>query len=474
MVARRWATRFLVISCCVALITLLFPGVAFAQGEGEGLDYALAINTVWVLIAGFLVFVMQAGFGFLEAGFVRSRNVGNILMENFVDTGITGITFWAIGFALMFGAGGGLVGTTYFFLENLPETMAGVPTLAFFFFQFAFSAAASTIASGAMAERTSFKADLLYSAIVSGVIYPIVGHWIWSSDGWLAALGFGDFAGSTVVHSLGAYIGLMGAITLGPRRGKSFNGSSIPGHSMALAGIGTFILWFGWFGFNPGSTLSGMAVQDISLIVVNTNLAACAGTFVAVALGWWQSGVPQLPWAYNGALAGLVAITAPCAWVTPAESLIIGGIGGGVMYLGVILLEKLRVDDPVGAVGVHGFGGVWGTLAVGLFANGGGRVGLFHGGGFEPVGVQIVGIVAVAAFVLGSGWVMFNALKATIGLRVPVQAEITGLDIFEHGLVSYPEFTNAFSVPSEPKPGSPHALAEGEPLAARSSPAAGD
>lgn len=454
---KRWFTRFLLISCLVALLTLLLPGTVLAQGDEEALpDFAIAINTVWVLIAGFLVFFMQAGFGFLEAGFIRSRNVGNILMENFIDTAITGIAFWAVGFALMFGIGAGFVGTTYFFLDNIPETMAGVPTLAFFFFQFAFSAAASTIASGAMSERTGFKEDLIYSFVVSGFIYPIVGHWIWSSDGWLAGLGFADFAGSTVVHLTGACVGLVGAIFLGARRGKQF-GKGLPGHSMALAGLGTFILWFGWFGFNPGSTISGMAVNDIALIVVNTNMAACAGTFTAVFIGWRLSGVPQLPWAFNGSLAGLVAITASCAWVTPAESILIGAVGAVVMYLGVELLERLKIDDPVGAVAVHGFGGAWGTIAVGLFANSGGLVGLLHGGDISVLGTQVLGVVTVAAFVIGCSAVMFGMLKATLGLRVPAQAEVMGLDIYEHGLVSYPEFTNAYSIPAEPKPGSPYA-----------------
>lgn len=454
-------TKVAIAVLMLVLLGVFNVGAALAQGEGDSDPYALAINTMWVLIAGSLVFFMQAGFGFLEAGFVRAKNVGNILMENFIDTAITGISYWAIGFGIMFGAGSAFLGTEFFLLLDIPDTYAGIPTLAFFFFQFAFSAAASTIASGALAERTRFKADLVYSAIVSGLIYPIVGHWIWQSEGLLARMGFWDFAGSTVVHSLGAYVGLMGTVFLGARRGKSFgkNAQGIPGHSMTVAALGTFILWLGWFGFNPGSTLSGMAASDIALIMVNTNLAACAGAFVALALGWWQSGVPQLPWAFNGTLAGLVAITAPCAWVTPLESLIIGAIGGAVMYAGVYLLERLKIDDPVGAVPVHGFGGVWGTLAVGIFANSktGGPVGVLHGGGLEQLGIQLVGVIVVAAFVLSSAGIMFALIRATIGLRVPEQAEVLGLDIFEHGLVTYPEFTNAFSVPAEPKPGSPHA-----------------
>jgi Amt family ammonium transporter len=470
---RRWLKRFLMISAMVSLVSLLFPGLVMAQGDQQP-DFAMAINTVWVLVAGFLVFFMQAGFGFLEAGFIRSKNVGNILMENFIDTAITGLTFWAVGFGLMFGVGGGIVGTSYFFLHNIPETFVGIPTLAFFFFQFAFSAAASTIASGAMSERTEFKSDLIYSVVVSAVIYPIVGHWIWSSDGWLAGIGFADFAGSTVVHSVGAWAGLMGTLALGPRLGKSFRDGGIPGHSMTLAALGTFILWLGWFGFNPGSTISGMAVQDIALITVNTNLAACAAVFVAVFIGWWQSGVPQLPWAFNGALAGLVAITASCAWVTPFESIIIGGIGGAVMYAGVVLLERLKIDDPVGAVGVHGFGGVWGTLAVGLFANSGELVGLFHGGGLGLLGAQLVGVIVVMAFVMVSAGVLFAVLKATLGLRIAPEGERFGLDLYEHGLITYPEFTTTFSLPVEPRPGGPSGVPTPQAMEPGSSPAVGD
>jgi Amt family ammonium transporter len=341
MFTRRWFRRFLLISGLISLMTLLFPTLVFAQGMSFPTT-PWRSNRLGAGHTGFLVFFMQAGFGFLEAGFVRAKNVSNILMENFVDTAITGMTFFAFGFALMFGVGNGLFGTTYFFFNDLPETYAGLPTLAFFFFQFAFSAAASTIASGAMAERTSYKADIVYSAVMSGLVYPIVGHWIWAGDGWLAALGFSDFAGSTVVHSVGGWFGLMGALFLGARAGRTFKGDSIPGHSITLAAIGTFILWLGWFGFNPGSTLSGMAVNDISLITVNTNLAACAGIFVAMVLGWIQSGKPQLPWAFNGSLAGRVAITASCAWGTPAESILIGGIGGAICFLGVPVLDRLK------------------------------------------------------------------------------------------------------------------------------------
>jgi Amt family ammonium transporter len=476
--------KFAVFIIAASALSFLQIEQVFAQEDQlDQLDqtlaqYSLAIDTVWVLIAGFLVFFMQAGFAFLEAGFVRAKNVGNILMENFIDTAITGLTFWAVGFGIMFGAGSAIIGREFFFLLDIPDTYGGVPTLAFFFFQFAFSAAASTIASGAMSERVRFKSDLVYSVIVSALIYPVVGHWIWQGDGWLAQLGFADFAGSTVVHSTGAYVGLIGAMFLGPRKGKSFRSGAegIPGHSMTMAALGTFVLWLGWFGFNPGSTISGMAANDIALITVNTNLAACMGAIVAVFIGWYQSGVPQLPWAFNGALAGLVAITAPCAWVTPGESILIGGAGAVAMYAGVILLERFKIDDPVGAVGVHGFGGICGTLAVGLFANvEGGPIGLLHGGGSALLLNQAIGVIAVMGFVVGSSVVMFGGIKAIIGLRVPVQAEDMGLDVYEHGLNTYPEFTNGFGTPTTPTPGSPHAEPElNAGLTPSSSPAVGD
>jgi Amt family ammonium transporter len=461
------------------LMALALHGLRVEHAAAQGDDMqemTLAINTMWVLLAGTLVFFMQAGFALLEAGFVRAKNATNILMENFIDTVMTGIGFWAIGFGLMFGAGNNLFGTEFFFGMDLPATFAGVSTEAFLFFQFAFAAAASTIATGAMAERTNFKADLAYSFAISVLIYPVIGHWIWGG-GWLADRGFSDFAGSTVVHSVGGYVGLVGTLVMGARKDRSFEKGAvgIPGHNIALATLGTFILWVGWFGFNPGSTLSAMAYRDIAKIALNSNLAACAGALAALAVSWWRLGVPQLPWGLNGALAGLVAITAPCAWVTPAESILIGTIGALLMYVAVLLLERLKIDDPVGAVPVHVFGGVWGTLAVGLFAVGAnGRDGLLHGGGTALLGTQVLGIITVAAFVLSVSALLFNALKVTIGLRLPAQAEITGLDVYQHGMVGYPEMSNSFSAPvtwEEPKTAAPGKRPE---LAPRSSPVSGD
>ena len=343
---------------------------AMAEAEEEAAPELSNLDTVWMLVAGFLVFFMQAGFALVESGFVRARNVVNIFMKNFFDLSIGAIGYWAIGFGLMFGASNGIFGSSWFFLSDLPEVYPGltVPGYAFFFFQFAFAATAATIASGAMAGRTEFKGYLIYSLVVTVIIYPIVGHWIWGG-GWLAEMGFWDFAGSTVVHSTGAWVGLVGAIFLGPRRNRfGPDGVPMPGHSMTLAALGTFILWLGWFGFNPGSQLNSDA-SSIALITVTTNIAAAAGGLSAMIMGWYFVGKPQLPWGLNGALAGLVAITAPTAFVTPGEAIIIGAIGGIIMFIGVNTLERMKIDDVVGAVSVHGFCGVWGTLAVGIFSN---------------------------------------------------------------------------------------------------------
>lgn len=398
------------------------------------------LDTVWLLIAAFLVFFMQAGFALLEAGFVSVKHVVNIMMKNLFDFVAASIMFGAIGFGVMFGAGNPFFGTEWFFLSGIPETYPGltVPTLAFFFFQLVFAGTAATIASGAMGGRTEFRGYLLYSLIVSAVIYPVVGHWVWGG-GWLAQLEtpFTDFAGSTVVHSTGAWIGLMGAIFLGPRIGR-FGKDAKPmvGHNMTAATLGVFILWFGWFGFNPGSQLNADGAA-IGLITVTTNLAAAAGAAAGLFINWIVVGKPQLPPTLNGALAGLVAITAPCAFVTPTEAVIIGAIGGLVMFFGTQLLERVKIDDAVGAVPVHGFAGVWGTLAVGLFHN---QTGLLHGGGTAQLISQIIGIVAAGAFVLISSAIMFAIIKATVGLRVPAEGEAMGLDAYEHGMVSYPEY----------------------------------
>ncbi len=437
----------------------MLVGGAIAQ-ESDGDDEAIILtheemiatlvanlDTVWMLVAGFLVFFMQAGFALVEAGFVRAKNVTNILMKNIFDVSIGAIAFWAVGFGIMFGSGNAIFGSEWFFLSGLPEIYPdlSVPSYAFFFFQFAFAATAATIASGAMAERTEFKGYLMYSLLVTAFIYPIVGHWIWGG-GWLAQLDtpFYDFAGSTVVHSTGAWVGLVGAVMLGPRKNRFGNGSSpIPGHSMTLAALGTLILWLGWFGFNPGSQLDSSAV-DIARITVTTNLAAAAGALAALFMGWWIVGKPQLPWGLNGALAGLVAITASCAIVTPGEAVLIGASGGVIMFLGVNQLEKMEIDDPIGAVSVHGFCGVWGTLAVGIF---GADMGILHNGGASQLITQVIGVTGVTVFVITVSYMMFTVIKSTVGLRAEEDAEVLGLDIFEHGSVNYPEFTNSPSLP---------------------------
>jgi len=436
--------RLFSLAMLVSGILLLVPSVAFAQEDlPSAADLAKSINTMWVLIAGFLVFFMQAGFGFLEAGFVRSTNVVNIMAENFLDTTMTTVGFWAAGFGIMFGAGTGLFGTEWFFLRGLPAELNGLPPYAFFFFQFAFSAAASTIASGLMAERTDFKADLIYSFLVGLIIYPVVGHWIWGGDGWLAALGMRDFAGSTVVHLVGALVGLAGTLVLGKRKDKEF-GQSIRGHNIPLAAIGTFILWLGWFGFNPGSTLGATDSNAIALIVLNTDFAATTGAIAAIFLSYAYTRKWDVSMAFNGALGGLVAITASCAFVTPDAALIIGVIAGGLTYYGVGLMESLKIDDPVGAFPVHGLNGIFGTLSVGLWAV---DTGLFYGGGAAQLGAQALGVLAATAYVFPLSLGMFALIKVLVGLRIAPEIEDSGIDAVYHGMESYPEFTGSTDLP---------------------------
>lgn len=466
--SRFW--RYFSLTMLVTGLVMLFPGLAHAQGDEESvIDLALSINTVWVLIAGFLVFFMQAGFGFLEAGFVRSKNVVNIMAENFLDTTMTTMGFWAAGFGIMFGSGTGLFGSEWFFLRGMPETINGLPPYAFFFFQFAFSAAASTIASGMMAERTDFRADLIYSFVVGLLIYPVVGHWIWAGDGWLAERGFMDFAGSTVVHVVGALVGLAGTLMLGKRLDKEFGKNNIRGHNIPLAAIGTFILWLGWFGFNPGSTLGATDANLIALVVLNTDFAATTGAIIAIFLAYYHTGIWDVSMAFNGALAGLVAITAPCAFVTPASALVIGVVAGALVYYGVGLMERLKIDDPVGAFPVHGLNGAFGTLAIGIFAKEGG---LLYGGGFDQLGTQALGVGAATLFVFPASLLMFYLIKTFFGLRVSEEIERAGIDGFYHGMASYPEFASSYSIPSLVRPS---ATKSPEPeLKTSSSPAAGD
>lgn len=405
------------------------------------------LDTVWVLVAAFLVFFMQAGFALLEAGFAQAKTVVNIFMKNLFDLALGAVAYWAIGFGVMFGAGNAFFGQEWFFLSGLPDIYPGltIPSYVFFFFQFAFAATAATIAGGAMAGRTDFRGYLIYSVLVTVIIYPLIGHWTWGG-GWLAEMGFTDFAGSTIVHSTGAWIGLTGAVVLGPRLNR-FGKDSIPmpGHSMSLATLGTLILWLGWFGFNPGSVVAadGMALGHIT---VTTNMGAIGGMISAMFLGWYLVGKPQLPWALNGALGGLVSVTASTDIITPGEALFIGAVGGVLMYFTINLFEKLGIDDMVGAFAVHGAGGIWGTIAVGLF---GAEIGLFHGGGIDQLITQIIGIVAVGAFAVISSGVLFSIIKSVGLFRAEKEGEVIGLDIYEHGMVAYPEFGNS---PSEPLP----------------------
>jgi ammonium transporter, Amt family len=444
-------------------LNMYFATPAFADDATPATPaYVNPMNTMWTLIAAFLVFFMQAGFMMLEAGFARTRETVNILLEGIVDTCLCGILFWAWGFAFMFGAGNGFIGKQYFFLHGSPETYGstGVAFLAFFLFQFAFADTCSTITSGAMVGRTGFVGDLLYSFGVSGFIYPILGHWAWGPDGWLNTIkpaAFHDFAGSTVVHTIGGFVALAGAIALGPRLGRKFKrdgGAMPPGHDMTIAAVGGVILWFGWYGFNPGSTLSAMDAAGCGRVAANTTLAACAGGLSTLFFMLPRNKVWDCGMTVNGFLAGLVAITCPCYWVSPFGAIMIGAIAGVVVALGVDLVEYMRVDDPVGAVAVHGVCGIWGTLSLGFFATGqfgaAGPLGadnsaasvvtgLFYGGGANQLIAQCIGSAAVTAATFAAGMLLMYAVKATGTLRVSEQGELEGLDISEHGGPAYPE-----------------------------------
>jgi Amt family ammonium transporter len=415
------------------------------------MEQQVLLDTMWTLITAFLVFLMQAGFAMVEAGFTRQKNSANIVMKNLMDFGISSLAYWAIGFALMFGVGNALFGTSGWFLGGGEGTFdslswATPPLTAKWLFQVVFAGTTATIVSGAMAERTKFPAYLIYSALISGIIYPVSGHWIWGG-GWLASREFLDFAGSTVVHSVGGWAALMGALILGPRLGKYGKDGrprAMPGHSMPLAMLGVFLLWFGWFGFNPGSTMA--ATASIADIAVTTNLAAAAGAITAMFVIWIKGKKPDVGMTANGALAGLVGITAGCAFVENWAAVVIGAAAGLVVVFSVLFFDRIKIDDPVGAISVHGTCGVLGTLAVGLFASprlvdaaGIGREGLFYGGGLAQLGVQALGVVAVAAWALGASALVFAAIKATVGLRVTAEEEIEGLDIGEHGMWGYPE-----------------------------------
>lgn len=440
-----------ILTICVFVICgLIFSGTVFAQDTLE--SHTLAINTIWTLIAAFLVFFMQAGFAFVETGFTRAKNACNILMKNFMDFCVGSIAYAATGYGIMFGASVlGLFGTSGFFMSTLdPTTSTGMWQFTYWLFQVVFAATSATIVSGAMAERTKFSSYLIYSIVISALIYPVVGHWVWGG-GWLGGLGMIDFAGSSVVHSVGGWAALAGAIMVGPRTGKygpDGKPKAIPGHSIPLASLGVFILWFGWFGFNPGSTTSGTNMS-ISIIAVTTTLAGAAGAIGAMMTVWIRFGKPDTSMTLNGILAGLVGITAGCASVSPLAAVIIGTLAGVLVAFSVEFVDKvLKVDDPVGAISVHGVCGVFGTLVVGLFAHpayeaasGAGKLsGLFYGGGFTLLKVQLIGVLSIFVWVFVAALILFILLKKTIGLRVSQLEELKGLDIEEHGMESYAGF----------------------------------
>ncbi len=438
-----------------AVFTVLHTSLSAQDGTVDYLPQGVG-DILWLIIAGLLVFFMQAGFAMVEAGLTRAKNSSNIMMKNLMDFCLGALVYWAIGYALMYGESGSsfigwdpsllLLGSANLATDN--ATSAG------WFFQVVFAATAATIVSGAMAERTKFIAYCFYSLIISAFLYPITGHWIWGGDGWLASMGMRDFAGSTVVHSVGAWAALAGAILIGPRTGKFGKDGkvhAIPGHNLPLAALGVFILWFGWYGFNPGSTLA--AVDGIAHVAVTTTLGAAGGAVAAMLTTWFWFKKPELSMSLNGALAGLVAITAPCASVSTSSAVVIGLVAGVLVVVSCYVLEHVfRVDDPVGAISVHGVCGAWGTLSIGLFGSSAIDVlywdsescikdGLFLGGGISQLVTQAIGVVSVFAFTFVAAFILFFILKKTIGLRVSVEEEDKGLDILEHGIESYPNFT---------------------------------
>jgi len=443
----------------VVAILAITPSIGFAQDYvPTAQDY---LNNIWVFLAGVLVFFMQAGFALVEAGLTRAKNVVNIFAKNLADAIVGILAFFAVGFAFAFGGDGWFIGTEGFFLDGLdlaaiPE--GGLSPATTFFFQAVFAATAVTIASGAMAERTKFSAYLIFSAVMCAVIYPVVVHWTWGggliadiqwsvgtdADGADIMAQFSDFAGSGIVHMTGGIAALMGAYFLGPRIGRyDENGKprAIPGHNIPFATLGVFILWVGWFGFNPGSEL--LADEFVSTIAVNTMLAAAAGGFVTAITIWLVAGKPDLAMIGNGVLAGLVAITAPCGAVTPVWSVVIGGIAGLLVVFSVLFFDKIRIDDPVGAISVHGVCGAWGLLSVGLFARyddaflGREDAGLIYGGGLDQLGVQALMLLIIGVWVTATSGALFFIINKTIGLRVSAEEEIEGLDVLEHGLQGY-------------------------------------
>jgi Amt family ammonium transporter len=455
--------KYALLTFVVLVLLAAVPGLALAQEEAPPPieDVVLAVDTLWVIMAAVLVLFMQAGFAMLEVGFSRMKNVGSVVAKILAMMGIGFLVFWAVGFAFTFSDGGGLnsvIGTKGFFLSGEAgddSVYAGLyswipsplPVSALFLFQAAFALVSLAIVWGTMLERTKFAVYLIFAVVFAGLIYPLVGHWIWGG-GWLGGIGMQDFAGSTVVHLSGAMAALAGTLLLGPRIGKyddAGNPQPIAGHNMPLAVLGVIILWIGWWGFNPGSALAavGASFADIAL---TTNLAAGAGVLGAMAMSYLYRRHLDVGMMGNGAIAALVAITAASGYVAAWASVIIGFVAGVIMYLVLVYVDKIGVDDPLGAIAAHGMGGVWGTLSCGLFtvpalaeSNGFGQGGLFYTGSFSQLGIQALGIVVCGGFVFVSSYVVFAVLKATIGLRVKPEEELNGLDISEHGVYGYSE-----------------------------------
>jgi Amt family ammonium transporter len=465
---RRFARRLIVMAMGTLILGIFGTTVSFAQEAADPVAESMAalqvsIDSTFVFIAAMFVFFMQAGFAFLEAGMISQRGAVNSLMENFMDAAIGGIAFFATGFALALGTdnGSGLFGTTNFFLSEAVTFTAeggvdygsGISIYMLFFFQFAFAATAGTIATGAMAERVNFWGKIIYSAVVAGITYPIVIHWIWGG-GWLSQQGFLDFAGSTAVHLSGGMVALLGAIVLGPRIGRVWGSPPKP-HNLAFAALGTMILWLGWYGFNPGSALSMGNNGFVGLVAVTTTLAACAGAFSATLFVYFRTGKWDVPAALNGSLAGLVGITAGCAFVMPWSSLAIGAIAGLLVILTADVMERLKIDDAAGAFAVHGVCGIFGTLAIGIFGQPElGANGLLFGGGVAQLGVQALGAGAVALWMGLTSYGMFVGLKAVGLLRIPAKAEAElGIDLYEHGATIVQD--SWATTPATPEPVTP-------------------
>lgn len=421
------------------------------------MEITMIIDTFWVLVAAVLVFFMNLGFASLEAGMARSKNTVNILSKNFIVFAVSSLGFMLLGWGLMFGGDNGFIGTEHLFILGSSDVSfyndtltSNVPFWGKFFFQLVFCGTAATIVSGAVAERIKYVSFILFSFVLTLIIYPIVGHWVWGG-GWLSDLGFLDFAGDTVVHSLGGWAALAGALVLGPRigkYGKDGKPKAIPGHNMSLAVIGLFVLWLGWFGFNPGSTMSFQNPSDVMHILMTTNTSAIMAVLTSTITSWIFIGKPDLGMTINGCLAGLVAITGGCAYISIVDSLIIGAVAGVLVVFLVLFFDRIHVDDPVGATSVHLGCGVFGTICVGLFAQEGVTTlsavnGLFYGGGWGLLGIQLVGILSVGAFVFVSTYIFWWILKKTVGIRVSGEEEIAGLDIGEHGNFAYPDFVQA-------------------------------